>query len=81
MSYFPTSESPPARREEVEQEPLGAHPSYDEILDVAVQYTFPCSDPIACDTCCAGAERRREREAGAPFGPGPGTGPEAPVER
>jgi hypothetical protein len=27
--------------------PLGAHPSSDKALDVAVQYTFPASDPMA----------------------------------
>jgi hypothetical protein len=36
-----------------EQAPLGEHPNYDDVLDVAVQYTFPCSDPIAVDSCCA----------------------------
>jgi hypothetical protein len=41
-----------------EQPPLGEHPSYDDVLDVAVQYTFPCSDPIAVDSCCASAGAR-----------------------
>jgi hypothetical protein len=27
--------------------PLGAHPSSEEILDTAVDYTFPASDPTA----------------------------------
>lgn len=47
MTPFPTSEQPPPPREDDEQAPLGTAPSYDELLDVAVQYTFPCSDPIA----------------------------------
>lgn len=48
---FPTSPGPdPALRNQ--QEPLGDHPNYDDVLDVAVQYTFPCSDPIAVDSCC-----------------------------
>jgi hypothetical protein len=41
-----------------EQAPLGSHPEYDDVLDVAVQYTFPCSDPISIDSCCASAGRR-----------------------
>lgn len=36
-----------------EQAPLGAHPSYDDMVDAAVEYTFPCSDPISIDTCCS----------------------------
>ena len=35
-----------------EQAPLGERPSYDDLLDTAVDYTFPCSDPIAADACC-----------------------------
>ncbi len=58
MSLFPTSEAPP-RRDRNEQLPLGAHPSYDDVLDVAVQYTFPCSDPISVDSSCADAARRQ----------------------
>jgi hypothetical protein len=34
-----------------EQAPLGNDPTYDELLDVAVEYTFPCSDPIAAGGC------------------------------
>ena len=72
---FPTSASGPVPANE-QQEPLGAHPSYDDVLDVAVQYTFPCSDPIAVDACCADVEEKREREEGQPLGPGmtPGHG-------
>jgi hypothetical protein len=39
--------------EQNDQAPLGPEPSYDELLDTAVEYTFPCSDPIAVETCCA----------------------------
>jgi hypothetical protein len=56
MSPFPTTENPPAERNE--QTPLGPHPTYDDVLDVAVAYTFPCSDPIAVDACCSGAGAR-----------------------
>ena len=39
------------------QEPLGPNPSYDDVLDLAVEYTFPCSDPIAV-SCCSDAETK-----------------------
>ena len=42
-----------ATHSQSEQAPLGARPSYDEMLDAAVDYTFPCSDPIAAGGCCA----------------------------
>lgn len=42
-----------------EQGPLGARPTYDEVLDAAVDYTFPCSDPIAAGACCEMAARDR----------------------
>lgn len=74
MSHFPTSASSPVRRGSDEQAPLGEHPSYDDVLDVAVQYTFPCSDPIAVDACCADAAARQEREEGRSRGPGMGPG-------
>lgn len=74
MSYFPTSASHPARRENDEQAPLGESPTYDEVLDVAVQYTFPCSDPIAVEACCAELEAREQREEGGPRGPGTSAG-------
>jgi hypothetical protein len=71
MSMFPTSTSAAEA-----QAPLGPEPSYDDVLDVAVQYTFPCSDPIAVQECCGGAIARREaeREEGAPKGPGQTSG-------
>ena len=76
MTPFPTSANPPAPRERNEQLPLGPHPSYDDVLDVAVQYTFPASDPIAVDACCADVDARMEREEGQSQGPGmtPGHG-------
>ena len=39
-----------------QQAPLGEHPGYDDVLDVAVQYTFPCSDPIAVDADAVAAD-------------------------
>jgi hypothetical protein len=41
-----------------EQGPLGKEPSYDDLLDTAVDYTFPCSDPIAAGGCCDKPVRR-----------------------
>jgi hypothetical protein len=73
---FPTSKSgprPAARRKERdernernernEQWPLGPHPSSDDVLDVAVEYTFPASDPIAAGCAEELARRERERKA------------------
>lgn len=80
MSPFPTSENPPRPREDNEQAPLGTAPSYDELLDVAVQYTFPCSDPIAVEECCSGSQSGHpERDEGAPKGPGATPGHGEPV--
>jgi hypothetical protein len=42
-----------------EQAPLGSEPSYDEVLDLAVEYSFPCSDPIAVHSCCTGIAGRK----------------------
>jgi hypothetical protein len=69
---FPTTHSPPRPEADV-QAPLGPSPSYDDVLDVAVQYTFPCSDPIAVEECCSAASARTlhpEREEGGAAGPG-----------
>ena len=73
MTPFPTSANPPEARPADQQAPLGSEPSYDDVLDVAVQYTFPCSDPISVDACCA---HHPEREEGHTKGPGrtPGHG-------
>jgi hypothetical protein len=65
---FPTSGSGPKpqvqRKERNEQWPLGSHPSADDVLDVAVEYTFPASDPIAagCAEKLALREQERRRE-------------------
>ena len=45
-------------REDNAQAPLGPEPSYDDVLDTAVEYTFPCSDPIAVQECCGAAGDR-----------------------
>lgn len=73
MTAFPTSAHPPEPRAADQQAPLGSEPSYDDVLDVAVQYTFPCSDPIAVDGSPA---HHPEREEGQAKGPGrtPGHG-------
>ncbi len=54
-----------------EQAPLGPRPSYDEVLDTAVEYTFPASDPIAVDTCCKGAAARGQDARPAADAPTP----------
>jgi hypothetical protein len=64
----------PAAR--AEQPPLGDHPDYDEILDVAVEYTFPCSDPIAVDSCCARLKERGSSLTRDTGSPGPGGQPQ-----
>ena len=49
-----------------QQAPLGTEPSYDDLLDLAVEYTFPCSDPVAVQQGCDAAglrERAARREA------------------
>ncbi|HET8748856.1 MAG TPA: hypothetical protein VFM98_24905 [Ramlibacter sp.] len=75
---FPTTDNPPVARPADAQAPLGPNPSYDDVLDVAVQYTFPCSDPVAVQECSAadGHMPHPEREEGQPKGPGmtPGHG-------
>lgn len=35
-------------------------PDYDALLDLALQYTFPASDPIAVD-CCRERQQRAKR--------------------
>lgn len=52
-----------------EQAPLGPSPSYDDVLDTAVEYTFPASDPIAVDSCCKGAAGRSHGEPGKDTAP------------
>ncbi|TFY97618.1 hypothetical protein [Ramlibacter humi] len=50
-----------AAPERNEQAPLGPHPSYDEVLDVGVEYTFPASDPVAVQSSAKDAAEREER--------------------
>ena len=70
---FPTSENHDLPREDNAQAPLGPEPSYDDVLDVAVQYTFPASDPISVQET---VNHKPERDQGQPKGPGatPGHG-------
>lgn len=50
-----------------EQEPLGSRPTYDQVLDLAVEYTFPASDPLAVDNSCGDArERHPDGDDGRP---------------
>lgn len=51
------------------QAPLGPNPSYDDLVDHAVDNTFPCSDPIAVGSCCGRISRQ------APAGGAPGEDP------
>ena len=53
-------QAPQTTPERNEQAPLGPDPSYDDLLDAAVEYTFPASDPVAVDSCCA-QKAARER--------------------
>lgn len=50
------------------QAPLGAQPSYDAVLDLAVEYTFPASDPVAVGSTCQ-AIADRDAQPGAPSRP------------
>jgi hypothetical protein len=57
----PTMNSPPSTApsdEDNAQPPLGPAPDYDAVLDLAVEYSFPCSDPIAVASCCHGINKR-----------------------
>jgi hypothetical protein len=56
----------PAPTQADEQAPLGPEPTYDEVLDVAVEYTFPCSDPIAVDSCCGQISRKQRPDNAGP---------------
>ncbi|MDB5930483.1 MAG: hypothetical protein JWR60_2190 [Polaromonas sp.] len=44
------------------QAPLGPDPSYDEVLDLAVEYSFPCSDPIAVHSSCRSIASRQQAD-------------------
>jgi hypothetical protein len=41
-------------------------PSSEELLDAAVEHTFPASDPIAVASAYAAARRREERSQSTP---------------
>lgn len=60
-----------------EQAPLGPHPSYDEVLDTAVEYTFPASDPVAVDSSAKDAQAREEAPRAKPADEGDGEGDRA----
>jgi hypothetical protein len=51
------------------QAPLGPAPDYDSVLDLAVEYSFPCSDPIAVDGCCAEIAKRTVTQEEPPLEP------------
>lgn len=52
----------PAGRGPAEDRILGSSPSSEALLDAAVEYTFPASDPIAIQSAFEHA-RKRERRA------------------
>lgn len=41
--------------------PLSSQPSYDELLDVALECTFPASDPTAANGCCEIVKREAKQ--------------------
>jgi hypothetical protein len=45
---------------------LGPEPSPEELLDAAVELTFPASDPIAVDQAYERARRREEKSGSDP---------------
>ncbi len=46
--------------------PLGSHPSYDDLLDVALECTFPASDPLAANGCCEVVKREAAHQTRQP---------------
>lgn len=46
-----------------EQPPLGGHPASEKVLDTAIEYTFPASDPLSIQESYDRACRREERKA------------------
>lgn len=62
-SPSPKPDKPPARPQQTRDPDLGASPSSEALLDAAVEYTFPASDPIAIQNAFERA-RKREREPG-----------------
>jgi hypothetical protein len=59
-------------RERNEQAPLGPEPSYDDVLDVAVEYTFPASDPVSIDSSARDARKRESASGSGGAAPGEG---------
>lgn len=45
--------------------PLGPDPDPEEVLDVAIEYTFPASDPISVAGSFQHARERKEKAANA----------------
>jgi len=64
MSDIATKDRPPLRHDE--QAPLGSHPSSDEVLDVAVEETFPASDPTAVEAGVRAARAEPKEAAPSP---------------
>jgi hypothetical protein len=62
-------DSPAVRTPQDVQPPLGPAPDYDAVLDLAVEYSFPCSDPIAVDGCCAEIAKRTSAQEQPPLEP------------
>jgi hypothetical protein len=54
-----SADKAPAGRRPAEDPILGSSPSSEALLDAAVEYTFPASDPIAIQNAF---ERARSRE-------------------
>lgn len=50
-----------ADKDAVEPPEIGPDATPDEVLDAAIQYTFPASDPIAIETAYRMAARRTDR--------------------
>jgi hypothetical protein len=59
--------SPPGKKNE--QAPLGPDPSYDEVLDLASELSFPASDPIAVESCCKDCDKEQKAIVTAPGAP------------
>ena len=59
-------QSASGQRQWAEQTPLGDHPSADQVIDVAVEYTFPASDAIAIGAGVHAAEKEQRQNIGKP---------------
>jgi hypothetical protein len=51
-----------AARRNADPPPLSPESSSETVLDVAVQYTFPASDPISIDVAYRAAQRRESEK-------------------